>query len=152
MRASIEDLETITDLDKQPMSQVRRASRPSAEQNIRLNRMHRLQVYQFEKTPGGDWVQSGILSPTAALSEVSSQTGKLSAAFKDKLALFKGHTSHVGTPCHLVCYESFRTLTFALFMYASGTPQMELPIGPVDMHSQCWGNCPLLTMCSCQGC
>ena len=98
------------------MSQVRRASRPSAEQNISLRKMHCLQVYQFEKMPGGDWAQSGVLSPTAALSEASSQTGKLSAAFKDKLALFKGHTSHVGTPCHLVCYESFKSLTFALFM------------------------------------
>lgn len=79
------------------MSQVRRASSPSAEQNTRLSKMHRLQVYQFERIPGGDWAQSGILSPTAALSEASSQTGKLSAAFRDKLALFKGHTSHVGT-------------------------------------------------------
>ena len=54
-----------------------------------------LQVYLFEKSPSGNWAQSAALSPTAALSEAGGQAGKLSAAFKDKLALFKGHTSHV---------------------------------------------------------
>ena len=58
--------------------------------------MHCLQVYLFEKMPGGNWAQSGALAPTAALSEASGQPGKLSAAFKDKLALFKGYDSHVG--------------------------------------------------------
>ena len=78
------------------VSQVKVASRPSAEPYICLSAVHCLQVYLFERTPGGEWAQSGVsLLPLGALSEASGQTGKLSAAFMDKLALFKGHASQV---------------------------------------------------------
>ena len=58
-----------------------------------------MQVYLFEKTPAREWALSGTLTPTSALSEASGQPGKLSAAFKDKLALFKGHDSEVRFLC-----------------------------------------------------
>lgn len=58
-----------------------------------------MQVYLFEKS-GEKWALSATLTPTSALSEAVDQPGKLSAAFKDKLAMFKGHTSQVcSSPC-----------------------------------------------------
>ena len=108
----------------QPLTE-QNGKRPSAERSLCLSALHRSQVYLFERTPGGEWAQSVALSPTSALSEATGQAGKLSAAFKDKLALFKGHTSHVGNPCHVVCISHPRPspLRNLWTRDASGSPQ-----------------------------
>ena len=55
-----------------------------------------MQVYLWEKRAGGEWMMAATLEPAAALCEASDQSGQPSAAFKDKLALFKSHAVQAG--------------------------------------------------------
>ena len=54
-----------------------------------------LQVYLWEKRVGGEWMMAATLEPTAVLCEASNQPGQPSAAFRDKLALFKSNSLQV---------------------------------------------------------
>ena len=68
-----------------------------------------VQVYLWEKRAGGKWMMAATLEPTAVLCEASNQPGQPSAAFRDKLALFKSNSLQVellDSP-HLLMSQSF---------------------------------------------
>ena len=54
-------------------------------------------MYLWEKRAGGEWVMAATAEPTAVLCEASNHPGQPSAAFRDKLALFKGNSLQVGS-------------------------------------------------------
>ena len=54
-------------------------------------------MYLWEKRAGGEWMIAATLNPTAVLCEASNQPGQPSAAFRERLALFKSNSLQVGS-------------------------------------------------------